>query len=88
MATNWGAPVRVLIGSNTAYNVTTLEKAAELLLDGWPDQGARSRRAREAILRAADRPGDPGTLISARMAFEAAARAADILLERRPDAQG
>ncbi len=81
MSTSWERPVRVLIGNSTAYNVTTLERAAELLMNDWPE-GAGSLRAKQAIVRAMERPNDPGTAYSARQAFEAAAREADLLVER------
>ena len=79
----WDRPVRVLSGPSTAVNVSSVTRAAEFLMDEWPkESGAGLLRARRAVLRSLGRPDDPGTRIAARMAFEAAAREADILVER------
>lgn len=79
----WSNPVRVLIGPNTTYVVATNERAAEMLLgDGWPGKEAAVHlRARRAILRAMDKPDDPGPMHGAQRAFEDAAREAGILIE-------
>lgn len=79
----WTNPVRVLIGSNKTYNVTSSERAAELLLgDGWPNRdSARHLRARQAVLRAMEKPDDPGPMHAAQRAFADAAREAGILME-------
>jgi len=83
MSAWWPTPVRVLIGPNKTYNVTSNEQAAELLLgDGWPNRkGARHLHARKAVLRSMEKPGDPGPMHGAMRAFEAAAREAGILME-------
>ena len=78
----WDQPVRVLIGNNLTYHVTRPDKAAELLLEEWPDQrGPAFARAQEAVLAAMEDPDSHSARLAARMAFEAAAREADILLE-------
>lgn len=81
----WSDPVRVAVSGNTAVNVSSNGQAAKLLLDEWPvENGKQLLRARSTILRSMERPDDPGTLYAARMAFEAAAREADILLPEQP----
>lgn len=80
----WDRPVRVMIGNRIACNVNNNEQAARMLLgDEWPDKAsARYKRANATILRSMERPDDPGTLYAAQLAFEAAAREADVLVER------
>lgn len=79
----WDRPVRVMLRRNLADNVGSLARAAEVLLNEWPaERGPRHLRAQQAILRAMEKPDDPGPSIAARMAFEAAAREVDILVER------
>lgn len=81
----WSEPVRVAISSGTAVNVTSNAQAAKMLLDEWPEEsGEKLLRARQTILRSMESPDDAGTLLAARLAFEAAARAAGILLPKRP----
>lgn len=81
----WSEPVRVAVSGGTAVNVSSNGEAARMLLEEWPEEaGDKHLRARQTILRSMDRPGDPGTLYAARMAFEAAAREAGMLREERP----
>lgn len=81
----WSEPVRVAVSGGTAVNVSSNGQAAKMLLEHWPEEaGDKHLRARQTILRSMDRPGDPGTLYAARMAFEAAAREAGMLLGERP----
>ncbi len=81
----WDRPIRVDIGAGKAVNVSNNEQAAQILLGEWPgDTGARHLRAREAVLRALERPDDPGPSIAAQRAFAAAAEEAHILLPDLP----
>ncbi len=81
----WSEPVRVAVSGGTAVNVSSNGEAAKMLLEEWPEEaGEKHLRARQTILRSMNRPDDPGTLYAARMAFEAAAREAGILLGERP----
>ncbi len=82
----WDRPVRVELGAGKAVNVNNNQQAAEVLLDeAWPDRdGARAVRAREAVLRAMERPDDPGPTIVAERAFIAAAEDANVLLPELP----
>lgn len=82
----WDSPVRVELGAGKAVNVNNNQQAAEVLLDAaWPDRNsARAVRAREAVLRAMERPDDPGPTIVAERAFIAAAEDANILLPELP----
>lgn len=79
----WKDPVRISFDGRSSINVNNNAQAAELLLSGeWPmSEGTRLSRARSTVLRSMERAGDPGTLYAARMAFEAAAREADVLVE-------
>lgn len=79
----WDRPVRVMIRPNLAYNVASSTKAAELLLNDWPKK--RSRRhlaARKAVLHAMEHAEDEIARTNAIDAFEAAAREANILVDR------
>lgn len=81
----WNEPVRVAVSGGTAVNVSSNGQAAKMLLEQWPEEaGEKLLRARQTILRSMERPDDPGTLYAARMAFEAAAREAGMLLGERP----
>lgn len=78
----WDRPVHVLIGNNQTYHVTRADTAAELLLDGWPDRsGPAFARAVVAIDMAVRHSENQDAQHVGRMAFEAAAREAGILLE-------
>lgn len=79
----WDRPVRVLIKPNLAYTVASSRKAAEILLNEWPTKTGRGHlAARKAVLRSMEHVEDEGARSDAIAAFEAAAREADILLER------
>lgn len=87
MSRVWDEPVRVQIGSSTAFNVTTNYRTAELLLGKWPVPASEQlTRAKASILRARERPDDPGTQLAARRAFEAAANEAGGLMPPPPKA--
>ncbi len=81
----WSEPVRVSVDGRNTINVTDNERAARFLLEEWPgERGPRHLRARHTILRSMERPNDPGTLIAARMAFEAAVDEAGMLMPEPP----
>lgn len=76
----WDQPVRVMLKTNVAYNVERLSQAAEILLNNWPEKTSGAyRQAKEALLKAMETPHSESARTAARMAFEAAARDADIL---------
>ena len=83
MSTWWNEPVRVSVNGSTAINVTSSEKAAELLLGDWPES-PRATFAREALVLALEKPDDPGTLYAAQRAFIRAADEAGFLLPDLP----
>lgn len=77
----WDRQVRVMIGSSTTHNVTRPSRAAELLMNEWPDKGGPAyRKAKEAILKALEEPEDPDLNADSRLAFKDAAREAGILM--------
>lgn len=77
----WDRQVRVMIGSSTTHNVTRPNRAADLLLNEWPDEGGPAyRKAKEAVLRAMEDPDDASLNVASRLAFEEAAREAGILV--------
>lgn len=82
MSSWWSEPVRVSMNGRTAVNVTSNERAAELLLSDWPESDL-SFVARKAVLRAMEHP-DLGTAYVARQAFTAAAEDAGFLLPGLP----
>lgn len=80
----WDRQVRVMIGSSTTHNVTRPSHAAELLLNGGPEQdGPAYRKAKEAVLEAMENPRSDSLMIASRLAFEEAAREAGILVSPR-----
>lgn len=77
----WDRPVPVLVGSNTTHHVTRPSAAADLLLHDWPEfHGPAYERAKVALLKALENPGDDDLSAAARLAFEEAAREAGILV--------
>ncbi len=77
----WDLPVRVMIG-NLVYDIARPDMAAQLMLAEWPGQrGPAFARAQEALQAALGDPESHSAREMARMAFEAAAREAGILLE-------
>lgn len=77
----WDRQARVMIGSSTTHNVTRPSRAAELLMNEWPDAGGPAyRKAKEAVLRAMEDPDDDELNSASRHAFEEAAREAGILV--------
>ncbi len=77
----WDRQVRVMIGSSTTHNVTRPSHAADLLLNGWPEQeGPAYRKAKESALNAMRNPESDSLMIASRLAFEEAAREAGILV--------
>ena len=78
----WDRPVRVRIGDSTTYNVERLDRAAEMLLNEWPEGHAVAfARAQEALLKAMEDRESESARAASRMAFEEAAREAGILVE-------
>lgn len=77
----WSSPVRVMIGAGTTWSVDNNRRAAEMLMEEWPtEEGRQYSLARRAVLKAMEHPEDRSAQISARIAFQAAAREADILV--------
>ena len=77
----WDTPVPVLVGSNTTHHVTRPSAAADLLLHDWPEfYGPAYTKAKVALLKALENPGDDDLSAAARLAFEEAAREAGILV--------
>lgn len=74
----WNKPVTVMLGpANVTYVVNNTLMAARILLEQWPVEGGTAHRAARIACIAAMNGGDPE---KARVAFEAAAREAGILL--------
>ncbi len=83
MPGQFSPPVRVSLGraGNVAHAVTSPEKAAEILLTGWPaDWTSKHLAARKAVLQAMESAYTAATLARARKAFAEAADEAGILL--------
>ena len=79
----FASPVRVILGTRDfkADVVSSVSKAAELLLNDWPDGGGPALlAAKEACLAAME---GSGTVAAAREAFVAAAKEVDVLAERQ-----
>ena len=72
----WNKPVAVR-KSGITYQVNNVLHAANMLLDEWPDTSAAAWKARSACMAALE----GGDKDAAREAFEAAARAAGVLVE-------
>jgi len=77
----WDQQVQVMIGSSTTYTVARPRHAADLLLNDWPDvRGPAYERAAKAIMAAINDPASDSLNVASRLAFEEAARDADILV--------
>ena len=80
---HWFAAVQIWQSGSTRRAITSVEEAAEWLLERWPEE-ARGRRAylvaRKRCLAALD---GSGTVAAARETFIRAAREAVILAEER-----
>ena len=87
MPGQFSPPVRVLLGraGNVAHAVTSPEKAAEILLTGWPvNWTSKHLAARKAVLQAMESTYTAATVARARQAFAEAADEAGILLSEPP----
>lgn len=84
MSSWWQEPVRVSVNGSIAINVTSNERAAELLLHEWPADSPRALQARKAVLRSMESPQDARALATARLAFERAAKDAGVLMPALP----
>lgn len=75
----FSSPVRVMVDPRgaTADVVSTVRRAAELLLEDWPAGGGPALTAAKAACLAALE--GTGTVAAARAAFVAAAKEADVL---------